>query len=685
MQARIHDALERWPLVVVHGLAGMGSSRAVAEALPPGTPRVALRGATRPEAIRQRFREALRLGHRLADGLRSRSGLIWLDDAHAPEALTKVLEPLLVHSVRWVIAARGPVLAEHGAQLAVEPLDPSEARALLEGELARLGARTTNDAKDELARAAGGWPLAIHMLAVEARARGGAAAAANVTEGILPDALRAALEGARATLSPAARRWHGALALLEPEVVAERASGAALNALLACGLAVSTEAGPHPIAPVLALALASEAEGEFAGAIAMDHAERAHAARASDPERTRRELQRVEPALVSLLDREPIETSIRATLFLAPLWVGSVGRSGVVERLRRARAAAEEVGSGLLPELTLELARAWMSRGEHESAAHLLEGAAELMDTATHRARRLAWLAHIAAWRGDLDQATAALDEAASEPARSAEVTAEILVQRATVALRREDADRAGALARQAAALADHAPLPRAAEVARSVLAEVALVAGDALGAAALFARARATLDAQGDQAGALYLSSRLAHALRAAGETERAERVAEDAKRTAEHAREVALAFAAAEAAGAHPELPGALGWRLQIEPVRARALTWVAAAASSPVLVLQSGSRTATLGDRSLSLARRSGLWAILTALADAHGAGDELDSEALFRAGWPGQQLPKRSLKKRVQTAVWTLRKGLLGDALRHDGGRYSLTTRLTISRG
>ena len=670
--------------MVVHGLAGMGASRAVAEAIPSETPRVDLRGATRPPAIRQRFREALRLGHRLSDGLRSRSGLIWLDDAHAPEALARVLEPLLEHSVRWVIAARGPVLAEHGAQLAVEPLDPAETRALLEGELDRLDARTTTEAREALARSADGWPLALRVLAVEARARGGAAAAADVAGGILPAPIRDALEGARASLSPEARRWHGPLALLGPEVVAERASGDAMAELIARGLAVPSDRGPRPVAPLLALGLAGDAERDLATAIALDHAERALAGRARDPEAALRELRRVEPVLVSLLDRAAVETSIRATLFLAPLWVGSVGRRPVVERLRRARAAADELGSDRLPELTLELARAWIGRGEHESAGHLLEHATELMDTPVHRARRLTWLAHIAAWRGDLAEASAALDEASAEAGGEVAIMAEILVQRALVALRGDDPDQAGALARQAAAIAERAPLPRTAEVARSVLGEVALVAGDAVGAAALFERAQATLEAQGDEVGALYLSARLAHALRAAGETGRAERVAGDAKRTAEHAREIALAFAAAEAAGAHPELPGALGWRLQIEPVRARARAWVTAAASSPVLVLESGSRTATLGDRSLSLARRPGLWAVLTALADAHDTGDTLDSEALFHAGWSGQQLPERSLKKRVQTAVWTLRRGLLGDALRFEGGRYGLTTGLTLSR-
>jgi hypothetical protein len=45
-----------------------------------------------------------------------------------------------------------------------------------------------------------------------------------------------------------------------------------------------------------------------------------------------------------------------------------------------------------------------------------------------------------------------------------------------------------------------------------------------------------------------------------------------------------------------------------------------------------------------------------------------GETLTVEPLFEAGWPGESIRYESRVKRVHTAIWTLRKMGLGDALR-----------------
>ncbi|MGE3634623.1 MAG: hypothetical protein AB7P00_32290, partial [Sandaracinaceae bacterium] len=125
-------------------------------------------------------------------------------------------------------------------------------------------------------------------------------------------------------------------------------------------------------------------------------------------------------------------------------------------------------------------------------------------------------------------------------------------------------------------------------------------------------------------------------------------------------------------------------LAWRVQIPLLRENAERWLAGRTPREDLVLRldHATSTATLGARTLELARRATLWRVLSALADAHGRLAACDSETLFRAGWAGERAEITSQKKRVQTAVWTLRRGLLGDALVTRPEGYALSSELGV---
>jgi DNA-binding SARP family transcriptional activator len=117
----------------------------------------------------------------------------------------------------------------------------------------------------------------------------------------------------------------------------------------------------------------------------------------------------------------------------------------------------------------------------------------------------------------------------------------------------------------------------------------------------------------------------------------------------------------------------------------LRAAAQRRLAACAplSAPdTLRLTPATQRAGLTDTSVSLARRSTLWRLLAALAEAHTRGVALPQDTLFAAGWPDERAEPDSRKKRVQTAVWTLRRLLLGDHLHTRPEGYALSAELRV---
>ena len=686
-------------------LGGMGSTHAAHGALGGSAHRVDLRGAEGPGEARDAIAASLGLagpleeertraprGVWLEEELARAPRVIWLDDVRAPDALAEVLGPLVHHGPRWVVSARRPVPLDCARHVPAEPLDGTAAAALRRRELERLGVGRLEPAEEEtLLATAEGWPRALVCLAQATRIRGVAAAVESIVTEEGP--CRAALHDALAGLVPEARRLLGALA---------RARGAvdgrdlvrcspnaddALHALSDRGLVIRGPAGLRVVAPAMVRSVVAEGREEHTR-IVLRRAERAHRVRHRDPAASRAVLETLHADLVALSGDEgvPDREAVRAALCLEGVLVGRLARGEVIGLYEEARRRARRAAGDLLPDVTLALARAWIARGDHESAARLLREADELDDRSDTRAYRHLYRAHVAAWRGEVDTARGELETARrAAPDAGPALAADIDVQWGFVALRAGALQEAAAHARQVAERCSRVPLPRPRALATWLMGEVALAEQEPRRAVELFRVARAAVRSQGDEAGTLFATTRIARALAAAGDTERARVEAEWAQREAERAREVTLAWTAAAEAGSEeaPRISAELGWQLQIPALRERARRWLEEGGSqAPRLRVDGTRRLATLAERTLDLSRREALWSILQALIAAHGDGRVLDPDALFAAGWSGQRADPRSRRKRVQTAVWTLRKHLLEDALESGPRGYALASNLRI---
>lgn len=94
----------------------------------------------------------------------------------------------------------------------------------------------------------------------------------------------------------------------------------------------------------------------------------------------------------------------------------------------------------------------------------------------------------------------------------------------------------------------------------------------------------------------------------------------------------------------------------------------------------VLCLGPGTAQLDGVRMPLASEGPPWRVLVHLC-ALPAGSIVSLEELFEAGWPGERVRPESRRKRVHTAVWTLRRAGLRDVLQTVGrNRYRLRARV-----
>lgn len=670
-------------LVTVFGLRGMGSSSLARTALEGRRPRVLDASAWDAEDARARL-----------GALRVLSGAwVLVDQAHHPRGLRTTVARLLSRGARVVVAGTAPLGRPDEHLVRAGPWPDEPMAELLETEARRTGARLT--ITPQLVEAVDGWPLAARAAIVAARS--GVDPAAVPLHAFSP-ALADALAEAWAGLDAPSRALADVLALAHAPVEARTLAthGAALAALTLRGLVrddASAEGGVRLLAPVRAWARAALT----AAPVRRARAQRGHVARVlgaaseardafrADPIAARRRLGRLEADLIELvLEGHP--RSAEAALALEPQLSGALGRAEVVTIFERARRAAPKD-----LELGLALARVLITRGEHETARALLVELGALRRPVYAVALRHVWLAHLSAWSGRLDEAAHELDVAAGmlerpthEPARHrhkrGEVEEDLLLQRVFVAYRRHDLDATDRLSRALAERAARGPSVRMATLARRFSAEVLLERGQAGRAASLFARCREELLALGDEAGALFLASRAAAALAATGSQGAAALAAADAGRAAARAGAPAHEALLLLLMRDRPPPPQVLDlvWRVQVPEVRAQLHAWLEAhpAREPAVLVLDPRAHHASLAGRSLVLAERLTPWRVLVALAEAHQAGQRLGPDALFRAAWPGQRADATSRKKRVQTAVWTLRRGLLGASLVSEGGDYGL---------
>jgi hypothetical protein len=689
-------------LVTVHGLGGMGASTVVAEAL----------ASTGLEHSRVALpaRGGAGLARRVA-ARAPRSRVVFLDDAHRSDASARFVRALVELDPRLVlvVAARAPLglPGEHLVPLA--PWTSSEIEGLLAAELTRLGAREIGDL-GLLAQRIDGWPSLAIACALRARTIGVAALAEDSSPLLGADRRHAAIvRSAMDARSPLARRVLSALAALRAPIAAADVASCwprgTSSARVERALAELSDHGlvhvsrehlvrvPSPVRERLRPASDVLLEAQLV------HAERAMRRYRRAPSASVEAITRVAPDLVSLARAGGPRRVARAVLALEPCLVGSLDRPQTMELWDRARRAMPRCDRDTRARVAMGLARTWIARGEHESARALLVALEPRALSVAQRATRAIFLGHIALWARDGDAATRWLEEARNvlhraersragldERARDAltDAAEDLLTQEIFRAFRSGDLTTLAARAREAAERASTRPSPRALAVARRFVAEAALEEGDPRRAAELFDAARRDLEAMGDHVSALGTTSRYVLALRALGEHARADDEEEAARARAASAREATLELMFLGAAGTSVSRVHELAWRTQIAVMREEATRWVAErpAVAAIAVRLDRAEGAVRVGSRRASFAKRPTLLRLVAALIEAHASDLAVGTEALFTRGWPGTRIAAGSRKQRVQTAIWTLRRELFGDALESTRGGYRLARHVTI---
>jgi len=97
----------------------------------------------------------------------------------------------------------------------------------------------------------------------------------------------------------------------------------------------------------------------------------------------------------------------------------------------------------------------------------------------------------------------------------------------------------------------------------------------------------------------------------------------------------------------------------------------------ADTALIVDPQGSYLIKAGER-VELQRRGPMRRILVALMKAHqqSPGQVVSTDELFAQGWPDQKIARESAKKRVYTAIWTLRSLALEEDIISGEGGYLL---------
>lgn len=205
--------------------------------------------------------------------------------------------------------------------------------------------------------------------------------------------------------------------------------------------------------------------------------------------------------------------------------------------------------------------------------------------------------------------------------------------------------------------------------------------------ALAHYERAIANLEEAGDEMITVYCQIRYARALARVGRRDDAAQMASDAWCHAQQLPGASLrglaALACVEAGIATTEtLQGALRAATNAElPELARdAKAALGPECTAPILAL--GRTSAHLDGIPLALTGNGPPWRLLTHLCQLPSASI-VTVEELFRVGWPDQRAKPESRRKRVHTAIWTLRRAGLRDALQTTGrNQYRLDARIIV---
>ncbi|MFK7985000.1 MAG: hypothetical protein AB8I08_03140 [Sandaracinaceae bacterium] len=201
------------------------------------------------------------------------------------------------------------------------------------------------------------------------------------------------------------------------------------------------------------------------------------------------------------------------------------------------------------------------------------------------------------------------------------------------------------------------------------------------------YPRAIAALGGAGDEMGATYCQARYARALGREGQRDKAAHVSERAWQRAAGLPSVTVrglaALACVEAGlASHEMLQGALRAAANAEsPDLARdAAAALTPSPAAPIVGL--GPTDARLDGAPIRLAGQGPPWRLLVHLCHLP-AGSIVSLEELFEVGWPGQRIRAASQRKRVHTAVWTLRRAGLRGVLETVGrDRYRLRARVIV---
>lgn len=377
-------------------------------------------------------------------------------------------------------------------------------------------------------------------------------------------------------------------------------------------------------------------------------------------------------------------------------------------RLLRARECADRAGDTELSTLLqVLLARAAGQRGLFEEAWLQAEPRRPLGEGGAWQsaleAQLLEQRGHVLGWRGEVDEALQLLDaaDALAGPAALEAQRVSFALQRAAAQFHAEKEGAEEQLQqcrRRIVALG----APRLEAAVLLLLGRCRYREGDAPGAAELLQQSLDRLRPVGDDLSALVTTAELAAALRTSGEVEEALDVLEPALgeiRT--------RAFPAAElmleaergwcllklGRGAElSNLPSKLRGLLPLcEVARAREtaeelVQALRAEPPAPGLVVEAASRWFEIGGQRVDLTRRRGVRLILDALAAHRESGSEtpMSVQQLFAVGWPGSSIRESSMRKRVYTAIWTLRSLGLEETLLTRGDGYVLDPEVALER-
>ena len=333
----------------------------------------------------------------------------------------------------------------------------------------------------------------------------------------------------------------------------------------------------------------------------------------------------------------------------------------------------------LAPELRLHTAVRLIDRGAFDDAMRWLDPS---RGTATTRANAALSLGHVRIWLEDYVAAERAFADAdAMRQASDHKTRAAIVMQRAFLSMDRGDAD-AEAIIDAALRCVERVGYERGITIGLYLHGRHHLNSGQPDKALRWLARSRRRAIEQGDERAAYLTDAFTARALRKTGDVARARSTAESAR-----------VWAAADVSDSlelltlielvdcgderdHDSRLEHLCQVIQIPRLRREGLVRLKGAR---VMLVSDGASWARVGGAHIDLRRHRAPRRILCRLCERalERADAPVTVDELFEAGWPGETIRRPSRKKRVHTAIWTLRRLGLEDVVQTRDGGYGLS--------